>query len=175
MRTETVVLTYYQFDELDEQAQQNALNSLWDCNLDYDWWSLTYEYAERVGLKISHFDCDKGEIGIRYLDTGENVAMEIEKEHGEECGTFKLAKSFLSEKGELVAKYADGGDKVTEENECDFDNELDELEKDFLYDLGEEYLVILRKEYEYLTSEEAVKETIEANGWEFDKDGKMAL
>jgi hypothetical protein len=33
---------------------------------------------------------------------------------------------------------------------------------------------VLRDEYEYLTSAEAIKETIEANEYEFDQDGNLA-
>ena len=176
MRTETVILTYHRFDELDEQARQNALNRLWDCNVDYDWWQHDYEDAANIGLKISSFDCDRGKIDISYLagHTGEDVARAILKEHGETCDTYKLAAAFLADREDLVKKYSDGGDKVTEENEYDFDCELDDLESEFLSDMGEEYLSSLSKEYDYLTGEEAIKETIEANEWEFDTGGNLA-
>ena len=44
---------------------------------------------------------------------------------------------------------------------------------DFKKDLQAEYASILQREYEYLTSEEAIRNTIEANEYEFDIDGKL--
>jgi hypothetical protein len=52
-------------------------------------------------------------------------------------------------------------------------DESADVERDFQKALLEDYLVILRKEYEYLTSEEAIKETIKANDWRFSAGGKL--
>jgi len=42
-----------------------------------------------------------------------------------------------------------------------------------LTELADEYYFILRDEWEYLTSAEALQETAEANGWEYDESGDM--
>jgi len=45
-----------------------------------------------------------------------------------------------------------------------------------LYDINvdfEEYLSLLRQEYEYLTSKDAIVETIQANDYEFTEEGKL--
>ena len=34
----TKTITLYKFDELSEEAQNNALSKLWDINVDNDWW-----------------------------------------------------------------------------------------------------------------------------------------
>jgi len=75
-----------------------------------------------------------------------------------------------------VVKYSDGIDleRVTEDNEQAFDDECDDLENEFKNNLLEEYANILQLECEYLQSEEAIKETIEANEYEFDEDGNLA-
>ncbi len=51
--------------------------------------------------------------------------------------------------------------------------ELENDEDEFLKELLEDYRIILQKEYEYQTSEEAIIGTIEANEYEFTQDGKM--
>lgn len=50
---------------------------------------------------------------------------------------------------------------------------LDDLDAAFARALSEEYLSILRQEYDYQTSEEAIKGTIEANDYDFTEDGKI--
>jgi len=57
------------------------------------------------------------------------------------------------------------------------ENELDKLE-DWLIEvaqtLNHHLYISLRDEYDYKTSEQAIIETIEANGWSFTADGKLA-
>lgn len=172
----TVEIKVYSFNELSEEAKQNAINSLSDINVDYDWWQYTYDDAERVYLILTEFDLGranycKGKLKYSAIDTAE----EILKEHGEQCDTYKLAKQFTEDWSKLVAKYSDGieTNQVAEGNEYDFDCEADELEDEFLKDLLEEYRVILSNEYEYLTGEEAIIETIKANEYEFTEEGEL--
>lgn len=51
---------------------------------------------------------------------------------------------------------------------------LQEAWKQFLRDLEHAYVTMLDREYEYQTSEERVKESILANGYEFEEDGSFA-
>jgi hypothetical protein len=53
------------------------------------------------------------------------------------------------------------------------DNEKDEIDREFLRALLEEYLTILRKEEEYQLSDEVADEMIVANAYEFTEDGKI--
>jgi len=178
MRTEITTRELFTFEELEPQAQQKALESCWDWNVSEEWWESTYEDAANVGLKITHFDADRQDIGIKLKEWADvfDVVRLIAENHGEDCGTFKAATEFNKDYATLVAKHSDGVtlEKVAEDNEHDFDNDLEELEKDFLKTMGEEYLSILRKEYDYQTSEEAIKESIEANEVEFLEDGTKA-
>jgi hypothetical protein len=64
------------------------------------------------------------------------------------------------EDGELSDEYA-------------VDKLLGDLDTEFQRALGKEYLSILRREYEYQTSEEAIIETIEANDYDFTEDGRI--
>lgn len=149
---------------------------MWDINVDHNWWHFTYEDAKDVGLKINGFDLDRGAyVEIELLKDIEDVAQLIRDTHGVGCDTRRAAEHYIQERTRLVEKYSDGiqTDTVTQENECDFDNEADDLDEEFKKELSECYLTILRKEYDYLTSREAIIETIEANEYEFTEDGEL--
>lgn len=172
----TKVINLYSFDELSEEAQQKAIENLYDINIDYDWWDFTYDDAKEIGLKIEGFDLDRYRHATGYfLEDANTTANLILENHGNMCETYKTAEGFLTDWAELVKKYSDGKDldRVTEENEYDFDNEADELEQKFLKSLLEDYSIILQKEYEYLTSDECIIETIKANKYTFTINGKL--
>lgn len=171
-----IEVNLYKFNELSEDAKQKALEKLWDINVDNDWWDSIYEDAAMVKLKINGFDIGRGSyVQTQFTEDAHATARAIQKEHGEQCDTYKAATEFLASYDKLVEKHYDGKDfsRVAEENEYDFDNEADELEGEFLNTISECYLKLLRDEYEYRISKEAVIDTIEANEYEFTEDGKM--
>jgi hypothetical protein len=150
----------YQFDELTEKAKEKALEELYDINVDYDWWEGVYEDAKEIGLKLTGFDIDRGSYCKgELIDDLHSVILAIIRNHGKETETYKTAKEF---EDKLV---------FNEDNEIE---NLEELEDDFLKAICEDYLVMLRNEYEYFTSEEAIVETIRTNEYEFTEDGKLA-
>lgn len=152
----------YQFSELSEEAKDKAIESLYDVNVDYDWWESTYEDAANIGLKLTGFDIDRGSYCKgTFIESAESVANAILKDHGESCSTYHTAKAYFKELEAIIPD--DDGDKDTEE-----------IDDNFRRDLLEDYLVILRQEYEYQTSREAIIETIEANEYEFTEDGKLS-
>ncbi len=166
----------YKFDELTEDQQQKVLENYAYINTEYEWWDSAYEDAETVGIKITEFDIDrnrhcKGD----FIEDAEDTAKKIIKEHGESCETWGTATNYLAERAELVKKYSDGiqTDTVTEDNEYDFDNACNELDAEFLRSILEDYLIMLQKEYEYMTSEEAITETLKINDYDFTEDGKI--
>lgn len=154
MRQETIVKTWLKFDELSEKGQAKALSDNYHINVSDDfWYESTYEDAKEINCKINGFDIDRGSYcELEFTANAEDVANAIIKNHGESCDTYKLAKAFLFE------------------STLQSNSSYQELCNDFKKDLAEEYLSILRREYEYLTSDEAIKETIEANEIEFDAD-----
>lgn len=164
----------YKFSELSETAKEKAISKLYDLNVDYEWWNFVYEDARNVLLKITSFDIDrnrycKGE----FIETAMETANAILENHGENCETYKTALNFIKEQTELVKKYSDGTalNMVTQDNEWEYDQEIEEIEKEFLKSILEDYSIALEKEYEYLTSKEAIIETIEANNYYFTEDG----
>lgn len=145
----TIQVTLFKFDELSEDAQHRAIAHLADINVDHNWWEYVYEDAARIGLKITGFNEYKCE-GTLTETVGE-VCRRIIKDHGRMCGTHKTALDYYKRK-------RDG-------------RPIDEDE--FLRALLEDYRIMLNSEYEYLTGDEAVAESIRANEYEFTADGAM--
>ena len=156
MKTKTINL--YQFSELSPEGKEKALHSLCDINVDHDWWDYIYEDAERIGLKITSFETDRYAKGKLTLSP-EEVCNQITKEHGYMCETVQTAKKYLEDRANLGEEPSDG--------------KLDDLKDEFLKSLLEDYRIILSKEYEYLTSDEQIIETILANDYYFTEDGKI--
>jgi thiamine pyrophosphate-dependent acetolactate synthase large subunit-like protein len=169
----TITKNIYYFSELSEEAKQQAIEKLYNINVDFQWWKFTYEDAETVGLKINGFSLDRNyNCNIELIDNVFDICHKIIENHGEICDTYKTAKNWLSKYDELFARYEDENNKgyVDSEKENDFDDELSDLEHDFKNSISSDYLTMLRNEYEYLTSEEAIIETIIANDYEFYED-----
>jgi len=172
----TIEINLYQFSELSEYAKQKAISNLSDINVDSDWWLNTYDDAKEINLKITSFDIDRGSyVNAQFMQSAYDTANLIILNHGESCETYKTAQTFIQSWNNLVSKYSDGINKnvVAEENEYEFDNEADDLESDFLKSISEDYRIILSNEFDYLTSETAIIETIESNEYYFTEDGKL--
>ena len=100
----------------------------------------------------------------------EEVCRLISKEHGQSCETYQTAAKYLEAYNKATAEHEkEDPDGFPFEDTC----EHDDMETEFLCDLLEDYRIILSKEYDYQTSEEAIKETIEANDYEFTAEGKL--
>jgi len=156
----TVRTKVYQFNELNENAKQKAIDNNREINVDYNWWEMTYEDAENIGLKITSFDLDRNKHAAGYfMQEANNTADRILTEHGESCETYRIASEFL-------AAY----DNINNEEE---EQEAEEIEEEFLNKLLEEYADMLQRESEYLQSDEAISETLIANEYEFTKDGNI--
>lgn len=164
----TVRTKVYQFSELSKEAQQKVIEKNYDINVNYDWWEFICEDAENIGLKIKSFDIDrasyvKGEFTQDAIYTAEKIKIE----HGENCDTYKTAENFLAEYMPIAIQWEKDNEGFYFLNE----DESEDMCNEFLKSLCEDYRIILSNEYDYLTSEAAIKETIEANEYEFTKEG----
>ena len=159
MRTVEIVL--YKFEE--HPRQSLLLEKYWDINVDYDWWDYTYEDANDIGLKITEFDIYKRICEGDLTASGQEVAEKIINEHGKETRTYKAAKDFQAAYALLHLKYPYD----------DFEDELEEIEADLKENLCRAYLQILEDEYEYLTRDEQIKETLIASDYEFTINGNI--
>jgi len=172
MKTHTI--NTYSFDELSAEAQQTAINNNDDINVFSNWWEYMYEDAERIGLKITSFDICRGSYcELKFNLSALEIAAKIKHEHGETCETYKTADLFLNNYDKLVAEHSNGdGEKVTEEKQEEFEEKEEYLKDDFKRNLSGDYLKMLRDEYEYLTSSDAIKETLIANDYQFTENGQ---
>lgn len=164
--------TVYKFEELSPRAKERARDWYRQGALDYDWWDSVYEDAGRIGLKITGFDLNRGaDAEGKFTSTAVDVANAILREHGDKTETYKDARDFLKDWEKKEKAYYD----ADEDNE-DFEGseEGEELEKEFLNTILQDYAQILQTEMEYLTSDEQVDEMITANEYEFDEDGHRA-
>ena len=176
MRIKVTKTTVYPFDELSEDAKEKAIEGLCDINLDYEWWDSTFEDAKQAKLKLTEFELDRGSCCLgEFIEYPKDTADAIIENHGECCETHKTATEFIADLARLYMEFpvkldADGDD----ENEWDRDKEQENLDDEFLLSILEDYRIMLQKEYEYLSSEDAIIETIKANEYEFTVDGKLA-
>lgn len=138
-----ITMKIYNYSELSDTAKERVINEMSDINTNHDWWEFVYEEAKSVGIVIESFDLYRGTIQASINDM-DATAKTIMLNHGKDCETYHLAKSYLTD--------------FQEEN------------IDFMKDA---YLSILTNEYDYLTSEKAIIETIEANEYEFYEDGAL--
>jgi len=172
MRTETIVKNWYKFDELSEDAKQKAIEKLYDINVDHDWWDCTYDDAARIGLKLTEFSLYQGRYAKgEFTLSACEVAQNIFNEHGETCETYKTAQNFMNDWQPIFNNYMDESHPDYESGESE--DKMNDLESDFLNSLLEDYVIILDNEYDYLTSEKAIIETIGANDYEFDSEGNL--
>jgi hypothetical protein len=171
MRTETINI--YTFDELSDKAKDRARDWWRQGALDYGWWECIYEDAERIGLKITGFDTGRScEIDGDFIGTPEETADKILAEHGDRCGTWAEANAYKKTLAEFMATAEK--DEYGELATYALDADKEDIDKEFLRALLEEYLSTLRKEEEYQLSDEVADEMITANEYEFTEDGKPA-
>lgn len=173
MRTKTINL--YQFEELTAKAKERARSWYREGHLHYEWWDCLYDDASSIGLKITEFDLGGRKQIKGYLTVSvQECCTRILAAHGASCETYKLADSWQAQSEQLAellaARWGDEAEEVRETLEAEQEEHAAEFEQALL----EEYFVFLDKEYDYLNSDEAVDESIMANGYEFDEDGDRA-
>ena len=151
----------HEFRELNEAAKEKAIEHFRDFNVDYEWWSNSYDGVAECGIVINEFDTYRGTIKSD-IDDKYETAQTIVSDWGETSSLHVLSKQFLLDRDGLV-KHLDK-----------FQPELNDLEVKYHHDINQEMLKMLREEYDYLTSDEAVIESIEINEFEFKEDGKLA-
>lgn len=164
----------YKYDELTKDQQQKAVTNLSDINTDCDWWDGIYSDAKDIGLTLEYFNLDRNRHATgKFSEDVHKVAENIKENHGEMCDTYRIATDYVSVRDALVKKYEDKNkpDHVADKHLEIFDEQLDIADAHFETMLIEAYSVILQKDYEYLVTEEAIIETIQANDYNFTSKG----
>ena len=155
----------YSYNELPENIKEKVMEKYYNINTDHDWWDfLEYELKE-MGIELISFDIFRGsKCELKFINGGHEIADYIINNHGEKCDTYKNASLYLKNRDEIVDNSID---------DYEMDIALDELRDEFKKELEEDYLVMLRNNYEYLTSDESIKETFIANEYDFTIDGNI--
>jgi hypothetical protein len=175
----THTVTLYSFTELSDDAKEKALENMGLCNVDYGWWETVYEDAKSLGIIITESDTYHSTIDGRLELSLLESCKVVRNNHGKHCGTYKTAKQYLSEYCSAFVEWLSYQDTEDEEDwtrldwfkDFEWSEEAEDITKNYRMAMLEEYIVLLREEYEYLTSEKAIIETIEANEYLFDESG----
>jgi hypothetical protein len=165
----TVEIKVYEFIDLDEKAQEKAIQWWLSCGADNDWSEYILNDALEIGLKITSFDTNPVDCEGFLRGSISDTIEAIEKNHGEMCKTYKLAQTYKAKIKDIRETHFDA--------DCDNDlsyigeTKLIDLEQEFEKDLCAEYATMLNNEYEYVTSYEYAIDAIMANEYTFDVDG----
>lgn len=157
----TIGIKLYQFNELSEEAKENALNNLRYINVESEWWyECSIETFSEFGIVVKSFHLERREIELDFkkdiTDICQKFAYEWkDNEIGETC------KAYLKSVDAQLCLDASDQDM------------LEDMEGVFIKDLEYAILNWFNDEYDYQTSEEAIIETIEANEYDFTENGKI--
>ena len=172
----------YKYDELTEDQKEKAFECFYNINIDHDWWEF---YPEDSAIELKGFDIYRGDIKIDFAESAQDTAAYIITNHGEKCDTYVTSAHYKKQDDELAKRYdelekqyqaaeeEEKRDKIAEEQD-DIDDKRNELAREYRDELAQDILSLLRKEYDYLTSREAIEETIRANDYDFTEDGSIA-
>ena len=155
----------YQFEELDEQTKEKAIDNYRYIGVESDFW---YEWIKEdlisVGIELRSFDIDRGSFAEIHLKDFYETCDLILKWHGENCETYKIAERYIEEYQDIQYHIKD--DEY-------LDEKLDDLDEEYQKEFSEEVLSMLRFEFEHMTSDEYIIEMVEANEYEFTEEGKL--
>ena len=155
----------FQFEELDSQTKEKVIENNRTINVDSDFWwqDELHIYKNELDIIVSEFDIYRRTMNICIEDSFE-TAQKIVNFFGKESSIVKTAKIFLKDNISVCKSYEDDWYELEEQ--------LEYLEEEFRREIAEEILSMLTSQYEYQTSDDAIKETIIANEYEFQEDGE---
>lgn len=176
-------VTVYSFDELSEAAQERALNEFRGINVEFNWWEDSFDTirtaGKLLGLEIGdiHFDTDLYCTFDAQYQYVRGASKAVKAEFSQDTELHKIAKDLqaLQKRHFYSLSCAVTEGRSVNRYECfrfGEDYECEDL-GDVLDDFAHWAWVLLRDGYEYLTSDEAIREIIEANEYEFDEAGDL--
>lgn len=181
MRKMTV--TVYSFAELSEKAKERALNAFRDINVEFNWYEDTFgtirTAGELLGLDIDgiYFDTDSYCIFDAYYRYARGAVKAVRNEFPRMTDLHEVARDLqaLQRRYFYSLRCNVASQRDTNSYQCfrfGEDYECDDL-GDIIDDFAHWARILLRDEYDYFTSDEAVQEAIEANEYEFDEAGNL--
>ena len=188
----------FEFDELPEAIKAKVIEKYRDINTDYEWHDMSLadwkEKLEAMGFeepKIAFrgFCCqgDGASFDCKNVDVEMFLASQKKKKDFEELvkaikkGTVDVSASVIridhhysheyTVRGDVENSYLDNDDTgFTLQKQA---QELEDLITEVVRNISRNIYMKLESEYEYLTSDKAVIETIEANEYTFRANGVM--
>lgn len=187
MRVEEVKV--YEFSELSKEAKEHALEKLRDINVNYqDWHDFTLDEWKENLNKMGFYDVKIYYSGFWSQGDGAcfigNLDLETYLENIKRKTKFKKLielkdyinisithnhRYYFSTSTNINIEFYDEETKEISDLLAD----LEEILKNHREELGNQIYKDLEESYIYLTSDEAVIETIEANDYEFTSDGEI--
>lgn len=156
----TIEKTIYTFDELDEYAKSRA-REWYRSSLEYPWW-------DEVGASLKLF-CD--EFGVEVLDYSMGDSRRAFIRTDADNSNFRGRKLSQFDREAMPTGFCfDSSLRYTFTDEWKKTGDALESFKSAL----ESFLREVENDIEYQYSDEAVEESIEANGYEFDEGGHLA-
>lgn len=200
MRTETILKTIYNIDDVlkNETLKQKVLQKHSDINTDYDWYNFTLNDFENE-LNQQGFEDVNISFSVFYSQ-GDGASFTCKSVDLDKLANILFDKQLINEKNckLIMALYNNGyiyasiyrhNTRYCHERsttfclENNFTHEYKRVEKilcnfenvvsDYIVNINCHIYDKLEKEYEYLQSDKAIIETLEANNYEFDENGNI--
>ena len=180
----------WKFEELDEEQQETVLENYHYFNVEDGFW---YDYDGKTGFTAK--ELKRMKVNVKdapdELLTWKNLYFDLDRGSYIQFTDVKftdneLARKFLRVPADIWERvywsFDNSRDNTTRlEYEWEGDKELTKRQEEILEraveifsDKMHEALKGLRDSYEYLLTDEAVKESLMCNDYDFDEDGKIA-
>ena len=199
MRQVTITKTYLKFNELNEKQQRKVLDNLRDINVGYEWYEFIREefHNDLETLGFSNIKSQFSGFWSQGDGASFSAIFDLPKS---ETDLKERVEKLLKNAPYFFHTFADKLEDRKETSfkndflDLDFREELENGEEQigiiqrgsychhgtmfcdheglqsFSRAMAVRYYFELEREYDYLTSDEAIKETIEANDYEFDSE-----
>lgn len=137
----------YKFKELPENIQKKVLEKKADINLMHDWYEEILQTASECGIEILEFSIDRNTIEGKLIENPIDIVKNIKGKANHLITTHNFIPEFVN----------------IEHVDCE---KFKEIILSFFFKC-------LIKEYDFLTSITAIKETIESNDYDFTINGNI--
>lgn len=193
MRTETKEYTVYDYNDLlaNKELKERVLEKHWDINVSHEWWDWVYQYwfekLAKLGIENPEFEWELysqgagASIDCNDIDINELIDSDLFKSFKENDLNDKELKTLkvLYDKGIIYnfdcrGNYYNKLDPSKHRKQSDIVHKFDWILRKFIEDLCDDFYHDLKEEYDYLTSEEGILETLQINEYEFLEDGTIA-
>jgi hypothetical protein len=183
----------YTFEELSPEIQQKVIEKNYDVNVDYEWWEDNYlldptdpelkemkvrlpeDYKSPIfSWKKIYFDIDRNShlefVNLEVNDTNAfRLLLGLDKRLFDKAWLTFDTDNFKRYPTTILTYEPNDPDRGFTEQEIKLLDRAVERFNDMIYNA----LKRLRKQYEFCTSEESIKDTIIGNSWEFTETGEM--